>query len=513
MGELGGFLRIHRVGFPHREPGERVRDYEEFLGLLPEEGLREQGARCMDCGVPFCHNGCPLGNLIPDWNDLVWKGDWRAAIDQLHATNNFPELTGRICPAPCESACVLDINDDAVTIKQIELAIAERAFEQGWVAPQPPQVRTGQRVAVVGAGPAGMAAAAELNAYGHDVVVFERDEGVGGLMRFGVPDPKLDKWVIDRRVAVLEQEGVEFRCGVDVGVDVPVAELREAFDAVVLCLGARQGRDVDLPGRELRGVHMAMDYLYQRNRAVAEMKGRPFRPTPPDQAISAAGRHVVVLGGGDTGMDCMANAHREGPASATMLDVYPELPPSGRDPSYPWPLQPRRTLTTYALEEGGERRWGSEVTELVGRDGAVVAVRGRRVTGTSSRDLQPVPGTEFELPADLVLLAVGFTGVERAGLLEQLPVEVSPHGTIRERVYRTSEAGVYACGDARVGASLIVHAIAEGRKCARIVDRDLQGLRAASLGATIDAAEAAGADEGSPDAGPPYEASFGVGRA
>src|SRR5919199_5616303 len=299
MGELGGFLRIHRVGFDKRDPRERIHDYKQYFLLQPEDELRRQGGRCMDCGVPFCHEGCPLGNLIPDWNELVYRGDWRAAIDQPHATNNFPEFTGLICPAPCESACVLDINDDPVTIEQIELAIVTRGFEEGWIEPEPPESRTGRSVAVVGSGPAGLAVAAELNKLGHRVTVYERDEAPGGLLRFGVPDAKLEKWIIDRRVKLLEDEGIEFRCDVDVGRDIAAGELRGTHDAVVVAIGSRIHRDLAVPGRDLAGVHFAMDYLYQRNRAVAAMEGRPHRQTPPGRVISAEGKRVVVVGGGD----------------------------------------------------------------------------------------------------------------------------------------------------------------------------------------------------------------------
>jgi glutamate synthase (NADPH/NADH) small chain len=464
-------MEINRVSDPERDPQERVGDYGEIFGVLPADELRLQGARCMDCGVPFCNSACPLGNLIPDWNDLVRRDDWRAAIEQLHATNNFPEFTGLICPAPCESACVLDIDDDPVMIKQIEYAIVHRAFEEGWIKPQPPARRTGCDVAVVGSGPAGMAVAAELNRVGHTVTVYERDEAVGGLMRFGVPDAKLEKWMIDRRVDLLAAEGVRFQCGVAVGDDVSADELREANDAVVIAIGSRVERDLEAPGRELDGVHFAMDYLYQRNRWVARSQGHEAREA--EHEISAAGKHVVVIGGGDTGMDCVSNANREGALSATLLDVYPEVPADGRYPETPWPLPPKRSLTTYALDEGGERRFGHEVIGIDG-NGRVEAVRARRVTGSSSRTLEPVPGSEFEQAADLVLIAIGFTHPAHDDVVGELSLELDGRGNVAAGDFHTSQPGVFAAGDARVGQSLIVTAIAEGRRCARVVDRWLR---------------------------------------
>jgi glutamate synthase (NADPH/NADH) small chain len=476
MGELGAFLKIHRVGFDKRDPGRRVGDYKQYFALQPAEELQRQGARCMDCGIPFCHEGCPLGNLIPEWNDLVYRDKWREASEQLHMTNNFPEFTGRICPAPCESACVLAINDDPVTIEQIEMAIAERAFEEGWIVPEPPDRRTGKTVAVIGSGPAGLTAAAELNKSGHVVTVYERDEGPGGLMRFGVPDAKLEKRVIDRRVEILEQEGIEFIYNTDVGRDVDARELAERHDAVVVTIGSRVSRDLDAPGRELNGIHYAMDYLYQRNRWVAQQEGRPYRAVEPGREIIAKDKKVIVVGGGDTGMDCISNSHREGALSVMMLDVYAELPQDGRDPRHPWPLPPKRTTTTYALDEGGTRKWGTEVTGFGGKDGRLSHVYARQVTGTSSRDLTPVPGSEFVLEADLALIAIGFEHPEHEGLVEQLGLELDRRGNIRtQQTYRTSVKTVYACGDARLGQSLIVTAIAEGRKLARIVNKDLGG--------------------------------------
>ena len=374
MGELGGFLRLERVGFQKRDPSERVHDYRQYFSLPDDRTLSEQGGRCMDCGVPFCQEGCPLGNKIPDWNDLVYGGHWRDALIELHATNNFPEFTGLICPAPCESACVLDINDDPVTIEQIELAIVTRGFDEGWIAAHPPDERTGRTVGVIGSGPAGLAVAAELNRHGHEVVVYERDEGPGGMLRFGVPDAKLEKWIIDRRVALLEAEGIAFEYGVDVGRDLSVSELRERHDAVVVAIGSRVHRDLDVPGHDLDGVHFAMEYLYQRNRHVAREEGR-YAPEP-DNPITAAGKRVVVVGGGDTGMDCISNALRENARDVLLLDVYPPLPADGRPSGAPWPLPPKRTPSTYALDEGGERRFGTQVTAIVGRDGQVGGSRG-----------------------------------------------------------------------------------------------------------------------------------------
>ena len=478
MGELGAFLKIHRVGFDKRDPDTRVGDHRQYFALQPDAELQRQGARCMDCGVPFCHEGCPLGNLIPDWNDLVYHGKWRDAIDQLHATNNFPEFTGLICPAPCESACVLKINDDPVTIEQIELAIVNRAFDEGWIVPEPPDRRTERTVAVVGSGPAGLAVAAELNKSGHRVTVYERDEAPGGLLRFGVPDAKLEKSIIDRRVAILEREGIEFVYNCAAGFDVTAAQLQSRHDAVVLATGSRVSRPLDVVNNHLEGIHPAMDYLYQRNRWVAAHESHPPRPARPvgaDEQISAAHKKVIVIGGGDTGMDCISNSHREHATSVVMLDVYAQLP-DGEDPLAPWPLPPKRTPSTYALEEGGKRRWGTEVTGFGGKDGHVSHVYARQVTGKSSRDLTPVPGSEFVLEADLVLIAIGFEHPEHEGLVTELGLELDRRGNLAtNQTYRSSVGRVYACGDARIGQSLVVSAIAEGRKCARVVNADLGG--------------------------------------
>jgi glutamate synthase (NADPH/NADH) small chain len=463
MGKLRGFMEHGRRPAPERDPRARIGDFREFVGTLPVVDIREQAARCMECGVPFCHHGCPLGNLIPDWNDLVYRDRWREAIDQLHRTNNFPELTGRLCPAPCEAACVLEINEgDAVSIKQIELSIVNRAWDEGWIAPRPPAARTGRRVAVVGSGPAGLACAQQLARAGESVTVFERDEAAGGLVRFGVPEFKIEKWLVDRRVAQLEAEGVEFRLGVDVGVDLDVGELREGFDAVVLATGARVPRDLPVTGRELDGVHFAMDYLYDRARA---LDGSPA-------GITAAGRHVVVIGGGDTGADCVGHAHREGAASVTQIELLGEPPPSRPDDVTPWPLWPMKLRTSYALAEGGDRDFAISTTALAGTGERVERIHWQRNSGSPPFEL--VPDTEESRPAELVLLAMGFLGPEPA-LLEALGVDLDGRGNAAAPRYATSAEGVFAAGDARRGQSLVVWAIAEGRRCAEAVRGWLDG--------------------------------------
>jgi glutamate synthase (NADPH/NADH) small chain len=474
MGELGAFLRIERKDYRERDPKERVGDYHEFVQTLEGEELAAQGARCMECGVPFCHNGCPLNNLIPDWNDLVYRDRWQEAIRQLHRTNNFPDFTGRLCPAPCEAACVLEIREgEAVTIKQIELAIVNRAFDEGWVNPQPPTDETGKSVAVVGAGPAGMACAQQLRRQGHSVTVFERDEAGGGLVRFGVPDFKIEKWIVERRVKQLADEGVEFRFGVEVGKHVTAAKLKEQFDAIVLATGARVPRDLPVPGRELGGVHFAMDYLYQRNRHVARTDGpqMPGTPAPPsaDEAITAAGKHVIVIGGGDTGADCVANAHREGAASVTQIELIGAPPVSRPDDVTPWPRWPMKLRIPYALKEGGERDFAISTTRF-GGNGHVQEIHWTQNSGWPP--FEPIEGSEDSRPADLVLLAMGFLGPEQ-DLLEQLGVERDERTNVRASSYETSVPGVFAAGDARRGQSLIVWAISEGRKCARAVDQAL----------------------------------------
>jgi glutamate synthase (NADPH/NADH) small chain len=501
MGELGAFLRIERSGPIYRDPTERLADYKEFVENRPVPELRDQGARCMECGIPFCHNGCPLGNLIPDWNDLVYHDRWADAIRQLHATNNFPEFTGRLCPAPCEAACVLEIREgDAVTIKQIENSIIDRAWEEGWVRPQPPQAETGFAIAVVGSGPAGMAAAQQLRREGHRTVLFERDEAAGGLIRFGVPDFKIEKRLVERRVQQLRDEGVEVRLGVDVGKDVSVDELRSEFDAVVLATGSRTPRDLPVPGRELDGVHFAMDYLYGRNRWVADQSYQP--------AISAAGKHVVVIGGGDTGADCVANADREGAASIVQLEVLPEPPPRRPDDRTPWPLWPLKFRLSYAMEEAraigkGEQDFLVATRSFSGADGRVTTLNAARANPEAPFG-PPLEGSDFEIKADLVLLAMGFLHPEQP-LLDQLGIAKDQRGNAKAPTYETSEPGVFAAGDARRGQSLIVWAINEGRQCARLVERYLGTLEPREL---IPTGNVAPADEG-PE-GPPRHADGAV---
>ncbi|HVW17408.1 MAG TPA: glutamate synthase subunit beta [Solirubrobacteraceae bacterium] len=496
MGELGGFLRIERVGVAYRDAAQRTHDLDEFVSVQPVEELRRQGARCMECGVPFCHNGCPLGNLIPDWNDLVYRDRWHEAIRQLHATNNFPEFTGRLCPAPCEAACVLEIREgEAVTIKQLEQAIVDRAWQEGWVVPEPPAVESGRSVAVVGAGPAGMAAAQQLRRAGHAVTLLERDEAVGGLVRFGVPQFKIEKALVQRRADQLRAEGVEIRCGVEVGRDVGAQELRERFDAVVLATGSRVPRDLPIEGRELDGIHFAMEYLYVRQRAIDA-------GTPEQGAITARGKRVVVIGGGDTGADCVGHAIREGAASIVQLEVLPKPPDHRPDDRTPWPLWPLKFRLSYAMEEAqevgrGELDYAVTTTRFEGDGSGRVG----RLVVAEAKDFQPVSGTEHEIEADLVLLAMGFLGPEQQ-LLEDLGVERDGRSNAQAPLYETSVPGVFAAGDARRGQSLIVWAINEGRQAARMCDRWLGGLDPVRSGNVEDA------DDG-PD-GPPSHVSGSV---
>lgn len=466
MGDPKGFLKIGRKPTPKRTVEERVQDYRYVYEPMPDDELKGQASRCMDCGIPFCNTGCPLNNLIPDWNDLVYRDQWRTAIDRLHKTNNFPEFTGMLCPAPCEAACVLSINDSPVTIKEIELSIINHAFDEGWVVAKPPapEIRTGKKVAVVGSGPAGLAAAQQLNWSGHTVVVFEKDDRVGGLLRYGIPDYKIEKWVVDRRISQMEEEGVEFRTNAHVGVDPTTEELKSEFDAVVLAVGALQGRDLDVPGRELGGIHLAMDYLVQQNRRVA---GLPVHGEP----LSAKGKNVVILGGGDTSADCLGNAHREGAASVKVLTHGPR-PPENPD-QLAWPDWPFILHTYPAHEEGGERGWSVAVTGFSGRNGKVEKMHAVRTERENGKTV-PIEGTEFEIECDLVLLAIGFTGPVRDRFLEEMDLGYTDRGAIHsENGFATREPGVFVAGDAKRGASLIVWAIAEGRKAAKQADEYL----------------------------------------
>ncbi|MFC3500378.1 glutamate synthase subunit beta [Micromonospora krabiensis] len=484
MPDPNGFLRYDRR-LPARRPVPvRISDWREVYPPAGEELVREQATRCMDCGIPFCHDGCPLGNRIPDWNDLVRTGNWDAAVASLHATNNFPEFTGRLCPAPCEAACVLGIaGGDPVTIKQVEVEIADAAVARGGLRPQPVPAPTGRSVAVVGSGPAGLAAAQQLARAGHAVTVYERDDAIGGLLRYGIPDFKLEKGHIDRRVAQLAAEGVEFRTGVNVGVDVTADQLRARHDAVLLACGALQGRDTpETPGRQLRGVHQAMAHLVAANRVVAAAgEGRPALAVLPDGTpIDAAGRHVVIIGGGDTAADCLGVAHRQGAAGVHQLDLYPR-PPAARDEERdPWPTWPWILRSYPAHEEGGERVFAVAVQEFVDDGtGQVRAVRIAEVTVEKQdgrRIVSVVPGTERELPADLVLLAIGFEGTEEQALLTQLGVSRNPRGAVDARPdWQTDADGVFVAGDMHRGASLIVWAIAEGRAAAAGIHAYLGG--------------------------------------
>jgi glutamate synthase (NADPH) small chain len=468
-----GFIEFTRVKPPARPVEERVRDWREVYLPWPEPALREQSARCMDCGIPFCHQGCPLGNLIPDWNDLVYRDRWRAAIERLHATNNFPEFTGRLCPAPCEGSCVLALNNDPVSIKAVEVSIIERAFDEGWIAPQPPTQRTGKRVAVVGSGPAGLAAADQLNRAGHLVTVFEKADRIGGLLRYGIPEFKMEKRILERRLAIMQAEGVVFRTNADVGRTVPARSLLRDFNAVVLAGGAGQPRDLPIPGRDLDGVHFAMEYLTQQNRLC---EGDDLSGT---RLISAHGKHVVIIGGGDTGADCLGTAHRQGAASVHQLELLPR-PPESRPAENPWPLWPQVFRVSSAHEEGGERVYSVATQRFLGHDqGRVRALQACTVLPARENgrlQFKPVPGSEFELTADLVLLAMGFVGAEPGGVLNELGVKMTERGTVsRDANWMTSVPGVFTAGDMQRGQSLIVWAIAEGRSCARGVDQYLMG--------------------------------------
>ena len=477
MGKPSGFLEIDREQPKRRNPEERIHDWFEIYLPFPEEKQREQGARCMDCGVPFCHTGCPVNNLIPDWNDLVYNGRWESAIRRLHATNNFPEFTGRICPAPCEASCVLGINMPPVSIKLMERSIVERAWEEGWIHPEPPEQNTGKRVAVVGSGPSGLAAAQQLRRAGHSVTVYEKNDRIGGLLRYGIPNFKLEKHVIDRRIEQMKAEGVTFLTNACVGGNVPVEALTEHYDAILLCGGAEQPRDLKIPGRELKGVHFAMEFLPQQNqRNEGDVVDEAI-------AITAQGKRVVIIGGGDTGADCLGTSHRQGAKSVHQFEIMPK-PPESRASSTPWPLWPLQLRTESAHEEGGIRDWSINSIRFIGDEkGNVKQLQAVRVGAPPK--FEAIPGTEFTMDADLVLLAMGFLGPVKNGMLDQLGVALDARGNVATTDYKTSVDGVFAAGDMRRGQSLVVWAISEGRKAAAAVDQYLsEAEKSASISTT-----------------------------
>jgi glutamate synthase (NADPH/NADH) small chain len=472
MGKITGFMELARIQEVALPPQERVKNYREFVLTLDDDAASKQGARCMDCGIPFCQSGCPVNNVIPDWNDLVYRQQWRTALDVLHSTNNFPEFTGRICPAPCEAACTLNINDDPVGIKSIEHFIIDKGWEEGWVVPEPPLAKTGKRVAVIGSGPAGLACAQQLARAGHDVVLYEKTDRIGGLLRYGIPDFKMEKHLIDRRMAQMSQEGVEFRPNVEVGKDIAAEHLVAEYDAVVMAGGAEESRDLPVPGRELHGVHFAMEFLPQQNKVVAG--DRVY------EQITATGKHVVVIGGGDTGSDCVGTSNRQGAKSVTQFELLPQ-PPEQENKPLTWPYWPAKLRTSSSQEEGCQRDWAVATKRFEGRNGKVEKLVAVRVEWQKGADGQmrmaEVPGSEFEMTADLVLLAMGFVGPVQEGLLEQLGVLRDARSNVEANTgdYRTSVAKVFAAGDMRRGQSLVVWAIREGRQCARAVDLFLMG--------------------------------------
>jgi glutamate synthase (NADPH/NADH) small chain len=462
MGKVTGFLEIQREQPTRRKADERVKDWFEIYEPFPEEKQREQGARCMDCGVPFCHTGCPVNNLIPDWNDLVYNNRWEAATRRLHSTNNFPEFTGRICPAPCEAACVLGINQPPVSIKLIERSIVERGWDEGWIHPEPPEQATGKRVAVVGSGPAGLAAAQQLRRAGHSVTVYEKNDRIGGLLRYGIPNFKLEKSVIDRRIEQMRAEGVQFITNAHVGVNLPVATLTGHYEAILLCGGSEHPRDLNIPGRKLKGIHYAMEFLPQQNRR------NEGDVVDPSIAILATGKRVLIIGGGDTGADCLGTSHRQGAKSVHQFEIMPK-PPDQRAGSTPWPLWPMQLRTESSHEEGGTRDWSINSVKFTGdENGNVKQLHGLRV-GPPPK-FEAIAGTEFTLDVDLVLLAMGFLGPVRSGMIEQLGVALDNRGNIATTNYMSSVDGIFAAGDMRRGQSLVVWAIAEGRKAAAAVD-------------------------------------------
>ena len=478
MGHPTGFLDITRQDRPYHKVAERLRNWEEFVLPLPYADMRQQGARCMDCGIPFCHNGCPVNNQIPDWNELVRRDRWRQALGNLHSTNNFPEFTGRVCPAPCEASCTLNIDDNPVTIKSIECAIVDRGWEEGWIVPQPPARKTGKRVAVVGSGPAGLACSQQLARAGHAVTLFEKADRIGGLLRYGIPDFKMKKRLIDRRMQQMGAEGVEFRTGVEVGTTISVKSLLEGYDAVAMTGGAEWPRDLPVPGRELDGIHFALDFLIPQNKRNA---GDDEARAAPKGTVSARGKHVVVIGGGDTGSDCVGTSNRHGALSVTQLEVMP-IPPARENKALTWPDWPLKLRTSSSHEEGCERDFAVLTKRAVGRDGRVEALECVRVEWVKAPDgrmsMQEVPDSEFRLRADLVLLAMGFLGPRRPGMVEESGAALDPRGNVQATMtdYRTSVPRLFSAGDMRRGQSLVVWAIREGRQCARAIDEQLMGV-------------------------------------
>jgi glutamate synthase (NADPH/NADH) small chain len=477
MGQPTGFLEIERKDRPYEKVEARLKHWREFVLPLPPAEVSKQGARCMDCGIPFCHNGCPVNNLIPDWNELVRRDRWQDALDVLHSTNNFPEFTGRICPAPCEASCTLNIDDNPVTIKSIECSIVDRGWDEGWIAPLVPAKKTGKRVAVVGSGPAGMACAQQLARAGHAVTLFEKADRIGGLLRYGIPDFKMEKRHIDRRMRQMEAEGVEFRTGVEVGATLSIKSLLEGYDAVALTGGAEWPRDLEVPGRDLSGVHFAMDFLTQQNKRVA---GDDEARAAPKGTLTAKGKHVVVIGGGDTGSDCVGTSNRQGATSVTQLEVMPQ-PPERENKALTWPDWPLKMRTSSSHEEGVGRDFAVLTKRAVGKDGKITALQCVRIDWVKGADgrmaMKEVEGSAFDLKADLVLLAMGFLGPRRPGMVEQSGVTLDPRGNILANVqdYRTSVPKLFAAGDMRRGQSLVVWAIREGRQCARSIDESLMG--------------------------------------